>query len=234
MNLSRTVEHISGQQDMEILVDRVEALQEALSTPPSDRLFSWMHEPEVRLRDFSLVPTTEVELSTPPEYLDFLFMDNPPNPNSLTTSMLFAAEEVLIPMELEQFAYMGLAQMFEDIGRKFKRRQSKIKITGIVPMRVDHRGALAVDYLKSVWRNFPALVAPTVIHTDKTIPNAQAYSQVALEEDRNSRAARETFSLALWLAGYSGTIAGLEPCKNCDEIRAEVQTEHAEAELKGE
>lgn len=225
MNLPRAVEHITGQQDMEIVCDRVEELQKTLGQPPADRVFSWMDAPEIRLRDFSLQPTTAEEFRTPPTYLDFLLMDNPPNPNALTTSMLFAAQEVLIPVELEQFAYLGLAQMFEDIGRKFKRRQQKIKITGIVPMKVDHRGALAVDFLKSIWNSFPNLVAPSVVHTDKTISNAQAYNQVAFEEDRNSRAAKETFALALWLNGWSGTIAGLEPCKNCHEIEEELQRE---------
>lgn len=225
MMLSRAVEHIQGQQDFEIVCDRVDALRQSLQDPPIDRVFPWHDQSEVRLRDFTLFPTTEEEFRTPPDYLDFIIIDNPPNPNALTTAMLFAAQEVLIPVELEQFAYTGLAQMFEDIGRKFKRRQQKIKIAGIVPMRVDHRGALAIDYIKSVWRNFPALTSPIVVHTDKTIPNAQAYHQVAFEDDRTSRAAKEIFALALWLAGWQGKVAGLDPCKNCSEIRDELAQE---------
>jgi ATPases involved in chromosome partitioning len=218
MNLSRAVEYIHAQQDFEVLCDRIEDLQKALSALPEDRSFPWRNLPEVRLRDFNLIPTTAEEFRTPPDYLDFLVMDNPPNPNALTTAMLFAAQEVIVPVELEQYAYQGLAQMFEDIGRKFKRRQQQMKIAGIVPMRVDHRGALTVDYLSSVWRMFPALTTFSV-HTDKTIPNAQTYNKVSFEEDRTSRGAKELFALALSLTGWQGKVAGLEPCKNCAAAR---------------
>jgi len=218
MNLSRAVEYVHAQQDFEVLADRIEALQASLVAPTNDMRFPWWDQQEVRVRDFEVLPTTEEEFRTPPDSLDFLIMDNPPNPNALTTAMLYAAQEVLVPMELEQFAYQGLAQMFEDITRKFRRRQQKMKITGIVPMRVDHRGALTVDYLKSVWRTFPALTTMT-IHTDKTVPNAQTYHKVACEEDRASRSAKEFFALALWIAGWSGRVAGLETCKHCAAAR---------------
>ncbi|MFL5627198.1 MAG: ParA family protein [Ktedonobacteraceae bacterium] len=228
MNLSRAVEYIHGQQDYDILSDRVEALQAALSMPPADRIFSWWEKPEVRLRDFKLELTTDEEFRTPPEHLDFLIFDNPPNPNALTTSMLYACQEILIPVELEEYAYQGLAQMMEDITRKFRRRQQKIKITGIVPFRVNHSGALTIDYLSSVWRTFPALTTFSV-HTDKTIPNAQAYQRVAFEESRTSRGSKEIFALALWLAGYQGKIAGLDTCENCRVAREQaLQTEEEE------
>ena len=109
--------------------------------------------------------------------------------------------------------------MFEDITRKFRRRQQKMKDpTGIVPMRVDHRGALTVDYLSSVWRTFPALTTMT-IHTDKTVPNAQTYHKVAFEEDRASKSAKEFFALALWIAGWPGKVVGIETCRRCIAAR---------------
>ena len=117
--------------------------------------------------------------------------------------------------------------MFEDITRKFRRRQQKMKIAGIVPMRVDHRGALASDYLVSLWRAFPELTTMT-IHTDKTISNAQAYHRVSFEEDRTSRGAKEMFALSLWLTGWQGHIIGLESCKHC--LMACEQAQHTEEE----
>ena len=76
----------------------------------NDTCFPWWDQQEVRVRDFEILPTTEEEFRTPPDGLDFLIMDNPPNPNALTTAMLYAAQEVLVPVELEQFAYQGLFQ----------------------------------------------------------------------------------------------------------------------------
>ncbi len=229
MNLTRAVEYVHAQQDFEVLCDRIDDLQHTLETPSvSESEFPWWQAKEVRLRDFELLPTSEEEFRTPPRALDFIIMDNPPNPNALTTAMLFAAQEVLIPVELEEFAYQGLVQMFEDITRKFKRRQQKMKIAGIIPMRVDHRGALAADYLISLWKTFPELTT-RAIHTDKTISNAQAYHRVSLEEDRNSRGARELFDLALWLAGWHGHVTGLETCKHCVAVREQaLQTEEGE------
>lgn len=222
MNLTRAVEYVHGQQDFEVLCDCIEDLQSAMEPSPAQPPFSWWQAQEIRLRDFDLLPTSEEEFRTPPTSLDFIIMDNPPNPNALTTAMLFAAQEVLIPVELEEFAYQGLVQMFEDISRKFKRRQQKMKIAGIVPMRVDHRGALAADYLVSLWRAFPELATMTV-HTDKTISNAQAYYRVSFEEDRNSRGTKELFALALWLAGWQGHVAGVEMCKHCMAAREQAR-----------
>lgn len=140
----------------------------------------------------------------------------------LTTAMLYACQEILVPVELEEYAFQGLTQMFEDITRKFRRRQQKIKVAGIIPFKVNHTGALTVDYLASVWRTFPTLTTFTV-HTDKTIPNAQAYQKTSFEEDKSSRGTKELFALALWLAGYPGKVAGLEVCKHCAAARAQAE-----------
>src|SRR5579875_1542197 len=229
MNLTRAVEYVHAQQDFEVLCDRMEELQAAMKPSLAPHDFPWWQAKEVRLRDFELLPTSAEEFRTPPTSLDFIIMDNPPNPNALTTAMLFAAQEVLIPVELEEFAYQGLVQMFEDIARKFKRRQQKMKVAGIVPMRVDHRGALATDYLSSLWRAFPELATMT-IHTDKTISNAQAYHRVSFEEDRTSRGTKELFALALWLAGWQGHVAGVEPCKHCLSAREQAEQTATEEE----
>ncbi|GCE51011.1 cellulose biosynthesis protein BcsQ [Thermosporothrix hazakensis] len=217
MHLTRAVEYIHGQQDFDVLCDRVDDLQADLEESASEEL-PWWNKPEVRPRDFKIEPTTQEEFHTHPDYLDFLIFDNPPNPNALTTAMLYASQEVLIPVELEEYAYQGLAQMFEDIQRKFRRRQQKLKITGIVPFKVNHTGALTVDYLSSVWRAFPTLTTFS-IHTDKTIPNAQAYQKTSFEEDRSSRGAKELFALALRIAGYQGKIVGFDDCKHCAHAR---------------
>jgi cellulose biosynthesis protein BcsQ len=128
--------------------------------------------------------------------------------------MLYACNELLIPVELEEYAFQGLAQMFEDVSRRFKKQQQQIKIAGIVPFNVMHQRSMTIDYLASVWRAFPSLVLRS-IHTDATIPTSQGNQETIYETNRSSRAAKEIFALALQLVGYSGQPIGMDSCAHC-------------------
>lgn len=214
MYLNRAVERIHANSELHLLSEQVDKLRSSLAEPSPIQPFSWWERPEVRVRDFKIERPTEVEFHTPPPFLDFLILDNPPNPNALTWAMLYACDELLIPVELEEYAFQGLAQMFEDVSRRFKKQQQQIKIAGIVPFNVMHQRSMTIDYLSSVWRAFPALVRHSV-HTDTTIPSSQGNQETVYETNRASRAAKEIFSLALQLVNYPGRLAGLDTCNHC-------------------
>lgn len=217
MNLSKAVEHISAVQDFDLFSDRVDALQEALGPSSDPTTFSWWNEPQVRLRQFKLETTSDEEFHTPPTTLDFLLFDNPPNPNSLTTALLFACKEVLIPIEMEEFSFQGLVQMSEDLKRRFRKRKEQVKVAGIVPFNVSHQGGSHMDYLESVWSVYPTLTRASV-HHDKSVSTAQGHKLASLEYDKSSRATKEMFALALAIVGYQGKLAYLESCEICDEV----------------
>lgn len=214
MYLNRAVERIRANSELHLLSEQVDKLRSSLTEPSSTQPFSWRERPEVRVRDFKIERPTEEEFHTPPPFLDFLILDNPPNPNALTWAMLYACDELLVPVELEEYAFQGLVQMFEDVSRRFKKQQQQIKIAGIVPFNVMHQRSMTIDYLSSVWRAFPSLVRQCV-HTDATIPSSQGNQETVYETNRASRASKEIFSLALQLVNYPGQLAGLDACNRC-------------------
>ena len=216
MNLSRAVEHINAQQDFDLFGDRVDELREILAPAQDPCIFPWWEKSEVQLRQFKLEETSEEEFNSRPIALDFLLFDNPPNPNALTTALLFACREVIIPIEMEEFSFQGLVQMSEDLKRRFRKRQEKVKVSAIVPFNVSHQGGSHMDYLASVWRVYPNLTQRSV-HHDKTVSTAQGYKLSSLEYDKSSRATKEMFALALSVAGYQGSLAHLSTCNLCAE-----------------
>ena len=218
-NLIRAVERLHANYETHLLREHVDALRAALSpAPPPKRVFPWWDQPELRLRGAKIFPTTESEFRTPPAHLDFLILDNPPNPNALTWAMLQACDEILVPVELEEYAFQGFVQMLDDVARRSRSWTHKIKVAGIVPFNVNHQRAMTVDYLSSLWRAQPRAVTISV-HTDATVPTSQARQETIYETNRSSRAAKEVLALALSLVGYPGKLAGLEDCANCAAAR---------------
>jgi chromosome partitioning protein len=218
MALNRAVERINANSEVFLLSERIEALQIALSPVPADRVFPWWDKPNIRLRDFTVETTTPDEFFTPPHYLDFILFDNPPNPNALTWSMLHASEELIIPVELEEYAFQGMMQMLDDVGRRARAQRRRIRLSGIVPFNVNHTRSMTLDYLASIWRAFPGEVTHSV-HTDATIPTSQSNQETIYETNRASRAGKEIFALALQLVGYEGQLAGWSDCQNCATAR---------------
>lgn len=222
MHLNRAVERINANAEFHLLSEHIDTLRATFVEPERDQHFPWWNKPELRLRDFRIERPAPESFRAQPPRLDFLLLDNPPNPNALTWAMLYACDELLVPVELEEYAFQGLAQMFEDVSRRFKKQQQHIKIAGIVPFNVMHQRSMTIDYLSSVWRAFPALVLPGV-HTDATIPTSQGNQETVYETSRSSRAAKEIFALALNLVSYPGQLAGLEQCDHCAAARERAQ-----------
>lgn len=216
-HLGRAVEHIRAEKDYEILVDLTDQLEKMLQNPPPiEERFSWWKAPKIDIGYFQLEPTSNEEFISPPPYLDFLIFDTPPNEDELTISMVYASQGVVVPSQMEEFSAMGIAQMVDGLHHRFRKRVDKIKIEGIYPNMILHsnNNTMPLDYLESLWKHFPDL-ARRPVHHDKTIPESQGLHVVALEHRRDSRATREICAIALELAGYEGTLAGLPICELC-------------------
>jgi len=218
MHLNRAVERIHANSELHLLSEHVETLRASLDPTSPNHTFPWWSTPVISIRDFKIERTTVEEFRTPPTHLDFLIYDNPPNPNALTWAMLYSCGELLVPVELEEYAFQGLALMVEDVGRRFRSQRQTIKVSGIVPFNVNHQRGMTVDYLASIWRARPHDVTLSV-HTDAAVPASQGNQETIYETSRSSRAAKEVFALALQLVGYAGKLAGLDDCAKCAAAR---------------
>src|SRR5258708_2479398 len=214
----------------EVLIDRIEDLRRTLEPPPSweDR-FLWWNKPKVDISAFHLELTTDEEYLTPPKSLDFFIWDSPPAANHLTDAMMLSSDQILVPVEMDQFSADGLQQVLDGIKALFRRRAHKAEVVGILPTKVLHQpgDTLTMDFLESVFRYFPEYTSRPV-HHDLTIKNAWAYGQAALEYNRDSRGVRELCSLALELVGYEGDMAGAPLCEICNAAAARAQKEESE------
>jgi len=216
-DLKQAASWIDSKQDYDIVSDRVADLREALPPPPPRDRLPWWYKPTINISAFQLEETTDEEFVTPPPYLDFLFFDSPPQENDLTISMIYASDKILVPVEMDQFSIDGLARLLNSILKRFRHRERKVQIVGILPNKILHKpgNPVPMDFLESIWKHFP-LLARRPIHHDDAIPVSQAYHKVALEVNRDSRATRELCALALELIGYEGDMAGVPICDICD------------------
>lgn len=219
--LGTASDHIGRMDEQEVLADRIADLRTQLPSPPAwESRFPWFKRPTVNISAFQLEGTTEEEYFQRPAFLDFALWDSPPAANHLTTAMMLASDKILVPVEMDQFSADGLSQVLDGIKRRFRHRSRKAEIIGVLPNKILHQlgDTQAMDFLESVWRNFPTL-ARRPIHYDQNIKNAWGYQQAALEYVRDgngdSRGMRELCSLALELVGYEGNMAGVALCDIC-------------------
>jgi len=133
--LKQAASWIDAKQDHDIVSDRIADLREALApSPPRDRM-PWWYKPVINISAFQLEETTDEEFVTPPPYLDFLFFDSPPQENDLTISMIYASDKILVPVEMDQFSVDGLARLLNSIMKRFRHRERKVQIVGILPTK---------------------------------------------------------------------------------------------------
>src|SRR5258708_21039134 len=221
--------HIRRANDFDILTDRVDELRRTLaSAPPRNRL-PWWNQPTVNINAFQVEATSDEEYMEHPAYLDFLFFDSPPHDDDLTVSMLFASDKVIIPTELEEFSFQGLAQLIHRVKQRFLHRNTMIDFAGILPNKMLHRPnhTIPLDYLESLFKHFPELSLRPV-HFDPTLSEAQGYHTTALELKNDARAVREYCALALELVGYEGTFSGLPICDLCaSAVKRAYETEES-------
>src|SRR5258708_34582045 len=130
--------------------------------------------------------------------------------------MLFASDKVIIPTELEEFSFQGLAQLIDRLKHRYRHRDKMIEFAGILTNKMLHRPnhTMPLDYLESLFKHFPEL-ALRPVHFDPTVSEAQGYHTTALELKNDARAVREYCALALELVGYEGTFSGLPICDLC-------------------
>lgn len=233
-NLGTASNHILVTEDYDILIDRVEALSASLPPRSLEAVPSVAGgKKQVRLRDISLLeyPTPQTLRSTPKQ-IDYLFFDHAPNPNSLTRAALYASEEIIVPCELEPYAAQGLSQMMMELTSLFRKRRQHIRMSGIIPFNLDHRRSITTPYLADLWKTFQSLTTRS-IHTDATVPNAQARQQTVFEFEKGSRIAKEIFALALWMEGFTGTFADAAPCKLCAAAIEQAQQQLAKPSVEG-
>ena len=121
---------------------------------------------------------------------DFVIFDHSPFYTAISESALWASDEMIIPTVLEPFSVEGILKTIAKLSETLSELEHEVKITGIVPTKLDKRFAMSDSYYKSLRDTFQERVISS-IRTDETIKKAQSLGQTVFEYDKNSKAAED-------------------------------------------
>ncbi|QDV72564.1 ParA family protein [Botrimarina mediterranea] len=121
---------------------------------------------------------------------DAVLVDCPPSLGTLTETALATADEVVMPLECEYFAMEGLTQMIELVKRVMTRRNSRLRLGGILLTKHDPTLELTHEVEREVRDFFGEAVFQTVVPRDVALAEAPSHGQSIFQYDCRSRGAR--------------------------------------------
>lgn len=127
---------------------------------------------------------------------DYLIIDCPPTLGILTINALTTADEIIVPVEARIMALSGLMQLLDTVNVIKERLNPKLRISGIVPCRVDHRTNHAKEVVKELRNNFKEKVYKTAIRENIRLSEAPSYVQPITSYDSKSNGAHDYRALA--------------------------------------
>lgn len=127
---------------------------------------------------------------------DYVFIDSPPSLSVLTINALNAAQEVLIPLEMEILSLQGLAQLLETINEVRQVLNKGLKVKGIIPSMYDARRRLSNEVLKETEKKFKENIFKTVIRENVKIAEAPSFAKSVLTYAPSSHGAEDYRALA--------------------------------------
>jgi len=118
---------------------------------------------------------------------DFILIDCPPSLGLLTINGLAAADEVLIPVQTQYFAFKALQQLLNIISKVKAKSNRKLKIGGFLPTMYQTRtrhSQEVVDELKAAFGN---QVYDIIIKRTVKFPDSVVVTQEDFEEPPEAR-----------------------------------------------
>ncbi len=131
-----------------------------------------------------------------PNKWDYILIDCSPTLGILTINALTACEEVIVPVEARIMAVAGLVQLLQTVDVVRHRLNSLLKISGILPCRVDSRTRHAREVVEELRKNFSGLVYETAIRENIRLSEAPSFHKPITEYDALSNGAIDYQDLA--------------------------------------
>jgi chromosome partitioning protein len=131
---------------------------------------------------------------------DVVLIDTPPSLGFFTVNALAAASEVLIPLQVQVYAYKALDQVLPII-EQVKEINPQLRLSGIVLTMYDTRNALTGTVEEMARRRFGDLVLTTPIPINVRIAEAPLDGISVGEYEANSRGAQAYRALAQEVLG---------------------------------
>lgn len=131
---------------------------------------------------------------------DYVIFDCPPSMGLVTTNVMLACEEIVIPVATTYFALDGCAEILETMeGVRSAFDHPALHVALVVPT-LYRRTALATEILQRLQERFPDVISRTVLGFNVQIDEAQSHGQTIWEYAPQSKGARMLEAIAREIA----------------------------------
>lgn len=155
------------------------------------------------------------------EPADYVVFDCPPSLGLLSVNALAAASEVVITVQTEFLALMGMSKLVEVVNLIRRRLNPRLTITGIAACLYDSRLRLGREVLGEIRKYFPGQVFRQTIRTNVKLAEAPSFAASIIEYAPDSNGAQDYRRLALEVIGQEAThpeLAHLPPPLSVEEL----------------
>ncbi len=118
---------------------------------------------------------------------DYIFIDCPPSLGLLTVNALTATDTIIIPIQCEYFALVGLGQLMNTVRLVKKVLNENIEIEGVLLTMKDNRSSLVRDVSDEINNYFGAKVFKTTIPRNVRLAEAPSHNLPISQYDCRSK-----------------------------------------------
>ena len=137
---------------------------------------------DVSEREYRLSVSLREYVATHRE-IDVVLIDCPPSLGLVTLNVMVAANEVVIPIQVEYYALEGLSQLWRTVERIGADLNPGLQVSGMLLTMADKRTRLSEEVESEVRSHFPEHTFETVIPRSVRISEAPSYGQTVITYD---------------------------------------------------
>jgi cellulose biosynthesis protein BcsQ len=126
----------------------------------------------------------------------YVLVDTPPSLGLLTLNALVACDEVIIPIQTQYYALLGVRQLLRTLKVVREEVGHAIEIAGVVPTMFDSRTSISKEILQGIKDYFGDKMFHSVIHQNTKLVESSMVGVPVFLHDPASRGAQEYMNLA--------------------------------------
>ena len=128
-------------------------------------------------------------LSSVNDEYDYIFIDCPPSLGLLTVNVLTATNSIIVPIQCEYFALVGLSQLMNTVRLVKKALNPNIEIEGILLTMKDNRSNLVSQVSEEIKKYFGSKVYETTIPRNIRLAESPSHGKPIIMYDNKSKGA---------------------------------------------
>jgi chromosome partitioning protein len=168
--------------------------QKGLSIVPSSNILSGIEK--ALANEVGVETILKNKLTGIVDIYDYILIDCPPTLGILSLNALSAAKEIIVPVEAHVMALHGLVQLMKTITKVQERLNPNLKISGILPCRVDFRTKHSKEVLDQLNKRFEKQIYKSVIRENIKLAEAPLHFKPISKYDQNCNGSKDYAMLA--------------------------------------